>query len=183
MHGRNFRFTLTSMLMMAIITVLPAWAQETSREYKVKAAFIYNFAQFGEWPDSAFAAPDASFVVVVVGKDPFNGLLERAVSGKMIGKRRAVVQHIDSIDQIGACQILFIPAMDDDSVAQILNKVQNRPVLTIGENENFSVLGGGCRFFTTEDNRLRFEVNLDAVEGAGLKMSSKLLKLARIFRK
>jgi len=155
---------------------------DSRREYKVKAAYIYNFAQFVEWPDSAFASPDAPFVVVVVGKNPFEDLLELAVGGKTIGNRRAVVQHIDSIDQLGACQILFIPATDDESLAEIVRRVRTRPVLTIGENDDLCILGGCFRLFT-EEGRLRFEINREVAENAGLKISSKLLKLARIFRK
>jgi hypothetical protein len=182
MTVRKSHLSFAWTLAVALVIALTAGADDSSKEYKVKAAFIYNFAQFVDWPDSAFVSSDAPFVVVIVGKDPFNGLLDRAVGGKSVGNRRAVVQHIDSIDQIGSCQILFVPQTDDDSLTQILKKIQDRPILAIGENENLPSLGGCCRFFT-EDDRVRFEINLDAANAANLKISSKLLKLARIYQK
>jgi len=174
------------MLSLAVAVVstiaLPAQADEGAGEYKVKAAFIYNFARFVDWPDTAFSSADAPFVVAVVGKDPFEGILEQLVAGKQVGARRIVVKHFDSADQIGPCQILFVPMSEDDSLSGIIQKVQNSPVLTIGESEDFDSSGGCFRFFT-DDNRMRFEINQDAAEQAGLRVSSKLLKLAKLFKK
>src|SRR5580704_2288249 len=124
---------------------------ESSQEYKVKAAFIYNFAQFVDWPDTAFTSADAPFIVAVVGKDPFEGILEQVVAGKRVGTRRVIVKHFDSADQIGQCQILFVPMTEDDSLSRIIQKVQNSAVLTIGESEDFDSSGGCFRFFTDDD--------------------------------
>jgi hypothetical protein len=182
MRNRNFRLML-SLSVAAIFTIaLPAHADEVAGEYKVKAAFIYNFAQFVDWPDTAFTSADAPFVVAVVGKDPFEGILEQVVAGKRVGARRVIVKHFDSADQIGPCQILFVPMTEDDSLSGIIQKVQNSAVLTIGESEDFDSSGGCFRFFT-DDNKMRFEINQDAAEQAGLRVSSKLLKLAKIFKK
>jgi hypothetical protein len=182
MFSRKSYPSFASMLAITLAIAGIARADDSPTEYKVKAAFIYNFSQFIEWPDTAFENNDAPFIVAVVGTNPFHGLLDRAFAGKRIGARRAVVQHFDSIDQVGPCQILFIPATSDDSLTQLIKKIQDRPILTIGENENLPSLGGCCRFFT-EDDRIHFEINLDAAEAAHLKISSKLLKLARIYRK
>jgi hypothetical protein len=157
-------------------------ADEPSREYKVKAAFIYNFARFIEWPPEVFADSEAPFVVAVVGKDPFDGALEQVASGKKIGARRVEIRHFDSIDDIGPCQILFVPITDDDSEARTIRKIENGHVLSIGEGEAFTANGGTLRFFS-EDNKIRFEVNTDAADRASLRISSKLLNLARIFKK
>jgi hypothetical protein len=119
-----------------------------SQEYKVKAAFIYNFARFIEWPADAFASDQSPFVIAVIGTDPFNGGLEQAVAGKLVGNRRVEIRHFDSVDKIGACQILFVPTTDDDTEAGIVQKINNNHVLTIGESENFGTRGGSLRFFT-----------------------------------
>ena len=103
-------------------------------------------------------------------------------AGKRVGARRVIVKHFDSADQIGPCQILFVPMTEDDSLSGIIQKVQNSAVLTIGESEDFDSSGGCFRFFT-DDNKMRFEINQDAAEQAGLRVSSKLLKLAKIFKK
>jgi YfiR/HmsC-like len=182
MCSKNFIFTLWGTLIVVLTLALSVRADEPAREYKVKAAFIYNFAQFVDWPTSAFESADAPFVVAVVGKDPFNGLLEEVVAGKRVGGRTVVVQHFDSSAGIGQCQILFVPMTEEGSLGTIIQKMQNKPVLTIGEVDDFTEEGGCFRFFT-EDNKMRFEINQDAAEQAGLRISSKLLRLARIFKK
>src|SRR5580700_950009 len=150
MRNRNFRLML-SLSVAAIFTIArPAHADEVAGEYKVKAAFIYNFAQFVDWPDSAFTSADAPFVVAVVGKDPFDGILDQAVAGKKVGARQVVVRHFDSVDQISHCQILFVPTTEEDSLARIIQKVGNSPVLTIGETDSFPLAGGCFRFFTED---------------------------------
>src|ERR1700722_644095 len=182
MRGKTFRLTLSLAIAVVFTTAQSGRADESAGEYKVKAAFIYNFAQFVDWPDTAFTSADAPFVVAVVGKDPFDGILEQVVAGKRVGARRVVVKHFNSADQIGPCQILFVPMTEDDSLSGIIQKVQNSAVLTIGESEDFDS-GGGCFRFFTEDNKMRFEINQDAAEQAGLRVSSKLLRLAKIFKK
>jgi hypothetical protein len=171
---------------LAIVALLGAAvicrAGEPSREYKVKAAFIYNFARFIEWPPEVFPNSEAPFVVAVVGADPFDGALEQVVSGKKIGARRVEIRHFDSIDNIGPCQILFVPSTDDVSEARIIQKIGNDHVLSVGESETFAANGGTLRFFS-EGNKIRFEVNTDAADRARLQISSKLLNLARIFKK
>jgi hypothetical protein len=182
MRRRRDRFILLLAMTAMLALALPCGADEPSQEYKVKAAFIYNFARFVEWPSESFASADAPFVIAVVGTDPFNGALEQAVAGKKVGTRRVEIRHFDSIDKIGSCQILFVATTDDDSQVKIIHKVENDHVLTVGESDNFDSNGGSFRFFM-EDNKVHFEVNTDAADLAKLRVSSKLLKLARIFKK
>jgi hypothetical protein len=155
---------------------------QPSQEYKVKAAFIYNFARFIEWPPSVFPSADAPFVIAVLGIDPFNGALEQAVNGKAVGTRRVEIRHFESVDKIGDCQILFVPVTDDASEANAIGKVKNNHVLTIGESDSFDV-NGGCLQFFEQDNKVRFEISTDATDQSQVRISSKLLKLARIFKK
>jgi hypothetical protein len=165
-----------------LLLPLSCGADDTSQEYKVKAAFIYNFAKFTEWPDGHFASDDAPFVIAVVGPDPFNGILDQSVAGKAVGTHPVKVQHFESADNLGNCEILFIPGNDDETEAKIIAKIGDKSVLTVGESDHFDVNGGSIRFFT-EDNKMRFEINTDATDAAKLKLSSKLLKLARIYKK
>jgi hypothetical protein len=149
---------------------------------QVKAAFLYNFTQFIDWPESAYASADAPFIVAVVGADPFNGELENAMEGKTEGGHAIVVKHFKSADDIGTCHLLFVPGTEDKNLTAIIQKLGSSPVLTVGESDAFPWADGVIRFFL-ESNKIRFEINPDAAEKAQLKVSSKLLKLARIFKK
>lgn len=174
---------LSSLALFGLLVWIPAViGAEPSREYQVKAAFIYNFTQFVEWPADSFADADAPLIVAVVGDDPFGGALQQAFAGKLVGTRRVVVRNLATVDQIGPCQLLFVPASQAASLPTILKRLNGAPTLTVGESDGFTADGGGICFYT-ENNKLRFEVNLDASEQARLKISSKLLKLARIFKK
>jgi hypothetical protein len=165
-----------------LLLPLPCGADGPSQEYKVKAAFIYNFAKFTEWPDGHFASDDTPFVIAVAGTDPFDGALDKAVAGKKVGTHPVELRHFDSAEKVGGCEILFIARNDDETESKILAKVSDKPVLTVGDSDNFETNGGAIRFFT-EDSRMRFEINTDATDAAKLKISSKLLKLARIYKK
>jgi hypothetical protein len=171
---------VTITVMLGIVAVCRA--DEPSQEYKVKAAFVYNFARFIEWPASVFSREDSPFVIGVVGSDPFNGALELAVAGKLTGSRTIVIRYFATADDIGTCQILFVATNDEEAQTKILQKVVNQAVLTLGESETFSADGGCLRFFV-ENSKMRFEINTDATDQAKLKISSKLLKLAKIFKK
>jgi YfiR/HmsC-like len=172
-------------LLLILLGLLPTsllHAAEPSQEYKLKAAFIVNFARFIGWPAGTFAGDDSPLIIATVGTDPFDGALEQAIAGKTIGKRSIEVRHFDSADKIGTCQILFVPQSDKETTDRILWRVSDAHVLTIGDDENFTAVGGIIRFFTA-DNKMRFEINTDAADQAKLVISSKLLTLAKIFGK
>lgn len=159
-----------------------ARADESSREYQVKAAFIYNFAQFTAWPDNAFASADSSFIVAIIGQDPFDHVLDKIMEGKSIAGHPVTVRHVDSPDQIRGCHLLFVPATEDDHLDDIFKVVADRPILTVGESDKFPWSGGTIRFLI-EDHKIRFEINSDAAAKATLRISSKLMSLAKIFKK
>lgn len=174
-----------AMLVLAVLLNMSDSARaddEDNREYEIKAAFIYNFAQFTVWPDKAFASDDSPFVVAVVGQDPFNHALESACEGKSIAGHPMEVRHIDSLDQIEGCHLLFVPETEDDHLDDIFKVVADRPILTVGESPKFPWAGGTIRFLI-EDHKMRFEVNPDAAAKAALRISSKLMSLARIFKR
>jgi hypothetical protein len=157
-------------------------ADEPSREYQVKAAFIYNFALFTEWPDSAFSDKNSPFVVAVIGPDPFGSFLSQTLTNKTIQGRPVILRHLDSADQISGVHLLFVPAEEDDHLDDIFKQVADQPILTVGESDKFLDAGGTIRFLL-EDGRIRFEISPDSAARAGLRISSKLLSLAKIYQK
>jgi YfiR/HmsC-like len=172
-------WALAASLMLCLPCIAAAAGTE---EYQVKAAFVYNFTQFIDWPDGAFDSADAPFVVAIVGDDPFDGAMEDAMANKVKSQHPIVVKHFSSVDKIGSCQILFVPATLDDSLPDILKKVGSSPVLIIGESDAILPAGGAIRLFV-EDQHMRFEINPDVLAVARLQASAKLLSLARIFKK
>jgi hypothetical protein len=159
-------------------------AQEPApSEYQVKAACIYNFTKFVEWPPEAFPPERSSpFVIGVIGDDPFNGELERAVQNKDVGGRAFIVRHLRKPDEARSCHILFVSRSERKALGDILAAVSSLPILTVSETERF-VQSGGIINFLIEQNKVRFEINADAAKKAGLKVSSKLLNLGRRYER
>jgi hypothetical protein len=154
-------------------------APASSMEYDVKAAFLFHFAQFVEWPAETFKEPQAPFTYCTIGEDPFHGALERTMSGKTIGQRPLRVEHLNGTGQAGECQILFVGGRSDKKyIAETIASVSELPILTVGEADEFAEHGGAIGF-CTESNKIRFEINLEAAGKARLKISAKLLALAK----
>jgi len=153
-----------------------------SSEYLIKAGFIYNFAKFVEWPPTSFPQSDAPIVIGILGTDPFGSVLDRIVADKKIGSRGFVVRRYKwskDLKDLRECQILFVSSSEKAHTDEILEFVKWLPILTIGETPGFAERGGVIRF-TVEDNRVRFEVSVDAAHNANLNISSRLLTLAKI---
>jgi len=153
-------------------------ASSTAGEYSVKAAFLFHFAQFIDWPEKTFEDASSPLTYCTVGEDPFHGALDASLSGKTIGTRPLRVLHFKQPQYIRSCQILFIGAGEKRLLPAVLASLRENSVLTVGESENF-VQEGGAIGFLLEDNKIRFEINLEATEHAKLKMSSRLLALAK----
>jgi hypothetical protein len=149
------------------------------QEYEVKAAFLYRFAQFVEWPNSAFSTADAPVAIGVLGDDPFGAVLDQLVQGEIIHGRKVVVRRSSGIDDLKTCHVLFVSKSEKDRTPQILGALANAPVLTVGEIDGFAGRGGMINFYI-QDNKVRFEINPDAARRCGLKISSKLLGLGRL---
>jgi YfiR/HmsC-like len=155
-----------------------------SSEYLIKAGFIYNFAKFVEWPSAAFAQQDSPIVIGIIGSDPFGNIIDRIVEDKKIGNRGFVVKRYKwgrDLRDLRDCKILFVSASEKAHVDDIVQSVRGLPILTVGETPGFAERGGIIRF-TLEDNRVRFEVNVDAAREADLNISSRLLTLAKIIQ-
>jgi hypothetical protein len=170
-------------LIVALGTMVPCCAQgPTADEYQVKAAYMYNFAKFVEWPALTFESPTQPIVFCVLGQTPLSQALQDAISGKVIDQRPLVFRQFNDCKQAGKCHILFVSTTDVRQLRHILDEIKTFHALTVGEAENFAHEGGIVRF-VLESGRVRLEFNLDAAEEAKLLISSKLLSLGRTVRK
>jgi len=177
-------FRLSLLLAMAVLSYIP-WDSpargQSASEYHVKALFLYNFAKFVDWPADASGGPQDGIALCVVGDDPFGSVLDETLKGKTINGQEMVVKRFRRAQDARACQIVFIASSEKNHLRLILESLKGARVLTVGETEGFAQFGGVINF-TLEENRVRFEVNVDAADRAGLKISSKLLSLARIVK-
>jgi len=149
-------------------------------EYQIKAVFLFNFAQFVEWPANAFHSAQAPLVIGVLGADPFDLQLDTAVSGEKIGERPLVVRRYRRVDEIAECHILFISGSETGQLDRIMARLKGRSLLTVGDTDDFNRVGGMVRF-VTENNKIRLRINVESAKAAGLVISSKLLRPAMIF--
>ncbi len=148
-------------------------------EYQVKAAFLLNFAKFIEWPAAVFVDGRAPVNICVFRYDPFGASLDEVLRGKNINNRGLVARRVSEVSELGGCQLIFVSEKEEKRLVEVLSSVRGSSALVIGESEDFAQRGGGIQFFL-EDQRLRFAINVDALQRAGLTASSKLLALARI---
>ena len=148
-------------------------------EYRVKAAFIYNFAKFVQWPPEAFQRPSDPIAICVLGQDPFGRSLEDTVANRAIEDRHLTIRHLASITQVAGCHILFVGSGDDKRPTLSLAAIKTPGVLTIGDSD-VSGVEGAIINFRLEGGKVRFDINVDAAEREKLRISSRLLSLAHI---
>ena len=159
-----------------VLTAWPALAADLA-EYQVKAAFIYNFARYVEWPPEALGGRDAPFNVCIVGQDPF-GAAFAAVEGRVVSGRPLRVRREVRPEEAAGCQIAFFADSEERRFLSELRILGSAPVLTISDIEGFAEAGGAIGLFVA-DNRLQFDANFATLQRASLKASSKALRLAR----
>jgi uncharacterized protein DUF4154 len=150
-------------------------------DYQVKAAYLYYFTTYVDWPPETFAATDNELVIGVLGEDPFGGVLDDALRGKSVDNRRLVVKRFANIKDARDSHILFISASEKDRIPSILKALDGAAVLTVGDLDRFASRGGQIAFHTV-DKKVRFDINVAAVERARIKISAQLMKLGRIVR-
>ncbi len=153
-----------------------------SREYQIKAAFLYNFVKFVEWPAEAFADASDPIIFAVLGEDPFGDILEQTVKDKILNNRRLVIKRIKKFEKgqdLDDCHILFISTSEERLLEKIVETLKDSSVLTVGEMKRFAQRGGIINF-TTKKNKVRFEINVEAAKRATLRISSRLLDLAKV---
>ena len=153
-------------------------AQTGSLEYEVKAAFLYNFARFVQWPAHRFAAADAPLTICVFGSDPFGPVLDEIVRAERVNGRPIAVARPDTPAAANGCHILFVSDKEEPRFADVLSRLDRHVVLTVGDAPSFLAAGGHISFFL-DGNRVRFSVNTEALRECQFQVSSKLLRLAR----
>ena len=142
-------------------------------EYPVKAAFLFNFAKFVEWPAVAFKSPEDPIAICVLGQDPFGTALEEVVRNKTVANRTFVVREVLNAQQAITCQIVFVSASERKRFRLLLDGLKGRSILTVGEADDFTASGGIINF-KLKDARVRIEIDAGAADRAGLRISSKL---------
>lgn len=153
--------------------------QPVFNENQLEAVFLLNFAQFVKWPPHAFTNADSPIIIGVLGDDPFGALLDELVRGERVDNRNLEVARFRRAEDIKMSHVLFISASEAGKLDQILGVLAGKPILTVGDTENFARRGGMIRFLT-ENKKMRLRVNLDAVRDAEIEISSKLLRPAEI---
>ena len=159
----------------------PAAGAQQPSEYEVKAVFLYNFTKYVEWPPETFRASGEPLVVCVLGTDPFGSLLDDTVRGETVYDKKLVVRRLTRVEEAGGCHLLFVSASEERDVGRILKSVQGTSILTVGEVDGFAERGGIINL-RKEQNKVRFEINVETAERSGLKISSQLLKLGKIVK-
>jgi hypothetical protein len=153
--------------------------QDAAPEYKFKAAYLYHFAQFVEWPPGAFANPKAPLVIAVLGQSPFGDELDRLFHGKTLNGHPLAVRTIHSAAEARTnCHVLFISSSEKGRLPELIGALRGASVLTVGENDGFTETGGMIRFVLV-DKKIKFQINDDAAKAAGLTVPAKLLSLAQ----
>jgi hypothetical protein len=151
---------------------------KTPGEYIIKAAFLYNFAKFVDWPGEDFANDESPIILCILGKDPFGELLE-SIEGKTVKGRRLMIKRLEEIEDLERCHILFISKSEKKNLTQVFDKLAGWSVLTVSDMESFAQRGGIIGL-VTEEKKIRFQINVEAAQHRRVKISSKLLKLAQI---
>lgn len=180
-HRGGRRVATASKLRVFVVALTAAFvalvgrgaAAQTPSEYKVKAAFLYNFAKFVEWPPQV----GDEMRLCVLGEDPFGEDLDALAQGKTVQSKWLRVARLPTLDGLEQCHVVFIDAADLDDLSQVLRRAHEAHVLTVGNTHEFADRGGIISF-VMESNKVRFEINTASAEQAGLRISSQLLKLA-----
>lgn len=173
----EFWLVLSASLLTTGMVILQK--MEPSREYQIKAVFLFNFTQFVEWPDSVFHEPQVPLVIGILGEDPFGSYLDETIVGEEMSDHPLVIRRYGRIEEIKICHILFISQTETDHLEEIFASLKGRSILTVGDAASFTKQGGMIQF-VTEQNKIQLQINAEAARGVDLTISSKLLRLAEI---
>jgi hypothetical protein len=154
-------------------------AQAQSKEYQIKAAFLFNFTQFVQWPATAFSEPGAPFCIGILGDDPFGAALEETIRGETIDHHKLLVRRSQRFEDLEDCQLIFICKSEEGRLTDIFSKLDSKPILTVSEIDSFTENGGAIDFYL-QGNKVRFKINPGSAQRGGLKISSQLLSLGKI---
>jgi hypothetical protein len=169
---------LTGIAPQCLFSSNAASGEPVVTEYEVKAAYVFNFAKFVDWPSTAFSAKNSPIIIGIIGDDEFGTLLGNIVRGKTIQEHTIAVRPLKWPSDLSSCHIIFISASEQKQMKQITDSLHDRPVLTITEAEE-DLQTKGIMNLIVEGGRVQFEIDIAGAEKAHLQISSKLLRLAR----
>lgn len=172
-----WRHLLVTVIPLGIL--LPLQGQNTTApEYLAKAHYLANFPSFVEWPPEALPTGKATFLVCVFGDFSFGTSLAESTRGEIVRDRRVEVRWVHKPQELTLCQVVFVSHSEQKNYMRVLEAVRGRMILTVGETSEF-LDAGGILSFSSQQGTIQFDVNLDAAKKAQLKISSRLLALAR----
>jgi hypothetical protein len=171
---------ILALVSLILLPIAHAAEEEIPLEYRVKAAFIYHFTQFVEWPDNSRLENGSVTRIGILGDELMADAIMNAIEGKKVRGRRLDLVRFSSVESLEACHILFIDSSSSvEELDIILDKLRGYPVMTVGDSPGFAGRGGIVNFYKA-GSKIRFEINPRAARRAGLTVSSKMLNLARI---
>lgn len=176
------KFAAKTVAIVALFCVSIAFAPPQKiavGENQIKAVFLFNFAQFVEWPQEVLPEPNSPIIIGILGKDPFGSYLEETIRGEEVNGHPLQVQRYSSVKQIKNCHILFIHPSLTPRLDNIIKVLKNKNILTVSDGSDFTKQGGMIRF-ATDSNKIKLQINLSAVKASDITISSKLLRLSEI---
>jgi hypothetical protein len=168
-------------LWLACVGLATAEDSPAAMEYQVKAAYLYNFTKFIDWPSNNFTSADAPIVIGIMGENPFGKTLDDLVKGEVVRGHPLIIKRLNPGEDWRGCQVLFISHFEKDQLASLLQQLKGNPVLTVSDSSGFAEQGGIINFVIIQ-GKVKLEINPDAATAAGLQISSKLLRLAHIVK-
>ncbi len=175
---RPWRLALIAALALLSPVVEPSEGAPPA-EYEVKAAFLYNFARYVEWPPGSFDKGDSPIIIGVLGDDPFGSHLDEVVKDEMVRSRKLVVRRGAKAEDLKGCQLVFVSRSEKGRLEQDLAALGPGAVLTVSDIDGFAENGGVIRLFLA-GKRIHFEINQTAAKNHELKLSAQLLSLGKI---
>lgn len=174
----SFRHALLASLSVAVLAAVAGRVDAASQEAKVKTAYLYTFLSSVTWPDNSFASDDAPYVVVIVGEDKLEGLIDKVAKAKKVNKRSIELKRVGSVAEAGDCHLLYVVGeLDEAGRKAVLDKTSGTPALVVGETANFASEGAAVNFYIDADGKMGFQVNQGTAESHGLKLGDKILKV------
>lgn len=178
----SIRVKLAVLLLAVSMLSIPAqlaWSAKETSESEIKIAYLYNFARYVEWPTSAFASDTAPITICVLGDTQFTNEAKGIIGDRTVGEHGVEVVTRPGVGQTGSCHILYIPESARDQHGEVISSLGSHSVFTVSESEGFAQQGGVANFIR-EDRKIRFEINRKAANKAGLKVSARLLRVAKV---
>lgn len=166
------------LLAVGVLAGMTGRVDAASQEAKVKTAYLYTFLSSVTWPDSSFASDDAPYVVVIVGEDKLEGLIDKVAAKKKVNKRSIELKRVGSVAEAGDCHLLYVVGeLDEGGRKAVLDKTNGTPTLVVGETANFASEGATVNFYIDADGKMGFQVNQGTAESHGLKLGDKIMKV------